>query len=334
MEVDLLLLYLIVGIILIFVVLAMLIWAVVTIARRRSGDSQPERGAKTTDRHPRSDLGENSPELPPPDPGPVWNDGAGPNDTEILRVFRDDSTRTISIEIDGKRYHQLTDIREPQTERLLLQIVDDLRGFTRHIVPAAKTEAQTLNGDSRRLDAGSNQRSAQQKPAAPEPGSQPKRGGALTADTVRDQGSSASPIGGLIERAARISDDSESFDETPSGGAAQPPHDAALAGGVSRPPRSAEEKRDIGTFWGRALSPVNSGGVTGPRPLADELEDIWKGLIENAPEKPDRDVHFRTAMDGSLIIDVDGTSYQNLADITDPVAQHIIRAVIRKWEKE
>jgi len=91
----------------------------------------------------------------------------------------------------------------------------------------------------------------------------------------------------------------------------------------------------MGSFWGRALtSPSTGAGVTGPRPLADELEDILKDLIDSAPERPPRDVHFRTATDGSLIIEVDGTSYQNVGEVKDPVAQQIIKAVIEKWEKK
>jgi hypothetical protein len=252
-------------------------------------------------------------------------------------VFRDESTSAISIEIDGKRYHKLTDIHDPQTGRQLLQTVADLGRFIHRITPVAKTVASSVRAEEQPIDASSTHRHAQQNGEAPEPGSLAKRGEALIANTSsrqHDPESNDSDIGGLLGRTGGLKGNSTSPQQASPAGPAQPPHEGVPVGSLRLPPRSAEEKRDVGTFWGRVLSPVQSSDAVGPRPLADELEDILKGLTDSGSDKPDRDVHFRTAIDGSLIIDVDGTSYENLADITDSAAQQIIRAVIRKWEKE
>ena len=331
---DPLLFYLIVGIILIIIVLGILIWAIVSIATSSTGKKDRKQTAHTA----QAKESETSSKSLPSARSSSQALGRGTKDTELLRVFRNMSTGAIYIEIDGKQYHQLTDVHDPQTGRLLLQTVVDLGRFTRGVTPAVQTKTSPASAERQTQNASLLQPKEKQTPKPSDRGSLARRGEALISNpqsTKNEPGATPPPTGGLLERAHRISEDSTPAEKTSDSGSKQTPEKAAPISGPKLSPKRAKEKIDMGSFWGRAFTTPSIGtGVAGPRPLADELEDILKDLIDSAPERPPRDVHFRTATDGSLIIEVDGTSFQNVGEIKDPVAQQIIKTVIEKWEKK
>jgi len=339
MEGDLLLLYLIVGIILIIIVLGILIWAIISVAKSSTGKEDQEQETKQTARTTQEmESAASSRSLPSARNSSQALDH-GRKETELLRVFRDANTGAIYVEINGKQYHQLTDVRDPQTGRLLLQTVADLGRFTRGVTPAVQTKTPPASAERQTQNASLLQSKEEQTPKTPARGSLARRGEALISDpqpTRSEPRASLPPGNGLLERAYRPSEDSPPDVGKASGsGSTQTPERPAPTFAPKLSPKRSEEKIDVGTFWGRALSTPSLGtGVTGPRPLADELEDVLKDLIHSTPESLPRDVHFRTTVDGSLLIEVDGDSYQSVEEVKDPIAQRIIRIVIEKWEKQ
>ena len=339
MEGDLLLLYLIVGIILIVIVLGILVWTIISVAKSSTGKQDQKKEARQTARA--SQEIESAPSS-----GSLLSARSSSQtlehhlaDTELLRVFRDASIGAVYVEINGNQYHQLTDVHDPQTGRLLLQTVADLGRFTRGVIPAVQTKPQPASAERQTQNASLLQPKDSQTPKPPDRGSLAKRGEALISDLQPNRSepkTSPPPSNGLLERAHRIPEDSTQDAGKGSGsGSGQTSEGAAPTFAPNLSPKKGGERIDVGTFWGRALSTPSIGaGVTGPRPLADELESVLTHLIDSTPESIPRDVHFRTAADGSLLIEVDGKSYQSIEEVKDPIAQRIIKIVIEKWEKQ
>ena len=138
--------------------------------------------------------------------------------------------------------------------------------------------------------------------------------------------------GGLLERALKLSNTPSVPVKTPAQEPKPVPEKQTTSPSAFE---KTKQKTELGSFWGRALTPSSPGASkVGPRPLADEFEDLLQDIIEEMPSKPAHDLHFRTAADGRLIIEVDGASYQDVSEIQNTVARQIIQAVIKKWESK
>ena len=324
MEGDILLFYLIVGIILIIIVLGILIWAIVSIVSGKDKKAPKERTAQavsTASERGGADQKTSS----------VSARKATSNDAELLIIFRNVNTGAIYVEIDGRQYHHLTDVYDPHTSRLLLQTVADLNRFTRGVMPAVPTKptADTPSQPPRSATLPASQESQ------PSPGSLAKRGEALMKDPQSakvEPGTIPATGGGLLERALKLSNTPSVPVKTPAQEPKPVPEKQTTSPSAFE---KTKQKTELGSFWGRALTPSSPGASkVGPRPLADEFEDLLQDIIEEMPSKPAHDLHFRTAADGRLIIEVDGASYQDVSEIQNTVARQIIQAVIKKWESK
>lgn len=316
MEVDILLVYLVVGIILIFMVLGILIWAIVSIASNNKGKRR-EDGAG---RPPTASGDEaNAPQRAAAASTPVPVTKSVVTDPELMRIYRNISTGAIYVEIDGKRYDHLADVYDPQTSRLLLQTVADLNRFTRGVTPAAPLRPAAPSGEAG---------PSVSPDSAPSPGSLAKRGEALMKEPQppKVEPGPIPPAGsGLLERGFKLSTVPPAAPKA----SAQPTAVDDSASAFDK----VKQKAELGSFWSRALTPpASSGGKIGPRPLADELEDILQDIMDDLPAKPGCVVHFRTAADGRLIIEVNGAAHHDVNDVQDATARQIVQAVVRKWE--
>jgi hypothetical protein len=314
MEVDILLVYLVVGIILILIVLGILVWAIASIIsnkgkkKREDGGSQPPAAPADQTAAPQKGAAASARVL-------VTKPAVA--DPELLRIYRNIKTGEIYVEIDGKRYDHLADVHDLQTSRLLLQTVADLNRFTRGVTPATPPKPVAPAGEPA---------PAAPPDSAPSPGSLAKRGEALLKESQppKVEPGPIPPAGsGLLERGFKLS-------STPPAAPKAPAQTTAPDGSAFE---KAKQKAELGSFWSRALTPPpSSAGKIGPRPLADELEDILREILDDLPDKPGCVVHFRTAADGRLIIEVNGAAYHDVNDVQDATARQIVQAVIRKWE--
>ncbi len=94
-------------------------------------------------------------------------------------------------------------------------------------------------------------------------------------------------------------------------------------------------QRSIWWFFGAEHSPGQHGiAVTGPRQSPTNWEDILVKLTDEMPDKPRHQIHFKTASDGRLVIEVDNTPYDDVNAIQDAEVKQTIRTVIGRWEKK
>jgi hypothetical protein len=342
---DDLLIYLIAFIILAVIVGIILVWVIVSAVRKR-GQSSPQHGA---DPKP----------VPTTTPAPapaVVEKMESPADKEVLRVLRDMSSGAMYLEVDGRVYRSITDIRSPEVSRLVQQVAADMTRFSRNVTPAVS---------------GTGSLNAHAVPPAGQPGQATRISGqtAKPASLIQSHDANISPLsstqttGSLARRGEALINPS-----TPPRPPAEPVTTPAppptprllsrtgklgslpgtelpkkpITGPLSTPtedrvdlsaPKDSKPKVDLKSFWGRALSTPNATpGAAGPRPLADELETVLQQLLQGLATPPPFEVHFRTASDGRLLIDIDGVSYPGLEAIEDPSAKQLVQIVIKKWE--
>ncbi len=355
---DDLLIYLIALVVLTVIVAALLIWVVASGLKQR-------RDRKSTAAEVVAEP------KPAPVSVPVVAETAEPAaDQEVLRVLRDMSSGALYLEVEGRVYRSITEVHSPDVSRLVQQVAADMMRFARNVTPAVPATGPTpLPHPASAGTAGAVAKGPSliqphdvTPPAGtPTPGSLARRGEALI-----NPGTPATPAPRLLGRAARLAAASET--KKPTTGPLSAPEKKAGTGPLSATakksgtgPLSAPTRKpgtgplsaatdtvdrvdlslikdnrpkvDIGSFWGRALSsPTTGSGIAGPRPLADELENVLKGLLNGLAKAPPFEIHFKTASDGSLLIDVDGVSFRGVDAIQDPAAKQLVQIVIRKWE--
>jgi hypothetical protein len=339
---DDLLVYLIALIVLTVIVAVLLIWVVVS-ALKKKRDPQSS---------PIEVVAEPKPS-PSPVAAPVVLEKAEPlADREVLRVLRDMSSGTLYLEVEGRAYRNVTEIHSPEVSRLVQQVAADMIRFARNVTPAVPAAgaapltshlAPTMGPVSPVAKAPSLIQAHDSTPpmGTPTPGSLARRGEALI-NPAPPPPPPAAP--GLLSRTSRLATAGNDPAKKPNTGPLSATAKKPKTGPLSSPATQAEErvdlsaikdnkaKVDVGSFWGRALSSPNTAGVAGPRPLADELEDVLQALLHSLAKAPPFEVHFKTAGDGSLLIDIDGVSYQGVDAIRDPAAKQLVQIVIKKWE--
>jgi hypothetical protein len=80
------------------------------------------------------------------------------------------------------------------------------------------------------------------------------------------------------------------------------------------------------------VATADVSGMLGQLSMADQIEDILQKLLAQRPAMADRSIHIRSAIDGGVRIEVDGHSYNGVADIGDDEARAVIQAAIQEWE--
>lgn len=326
---SILLYYLIAFVVLALLVSALLVWAIVAAMRNRKRNLQT----------PLVMPGHAEKQAAAASPAPT-------QDAEVMRVMRDRQNGAIYVEVERNAYRELTDIRSPEVGRLVLQAVSDLVRFTRGVTPAVASSANVAPPPL-----------VGQRPTSSPPASalQNSASGMAPAEISPTSGSLAKRGEALIKPNGipRSSDpsrpaDSERADRTRSAPAGEA-RSTSTGTGPLRSPTGASDIRpstgstgplvqptqqriDMKSFWERALSRPAASGVTGPRPLADELEDVLRELVRSSPKALPVEVHFKTADDGHLVIGVNGIEYASAEDIADPIGRQLVLTVIRKWE--
>jgi len=321
-------------IILVVIVGILLVWVIVSAMRNRRR-SAPRGGA---------DPKPVPAATPAPAPAEVEK-VESPADKEVLRVLRDMSSGVICLEVEGRVYRSITDIRSPEVSRLVQQVAADMTRFARNVTPAVPGAGS--------LSAHAVPHSAQPGQATRIPTQTAKPASLMQAHDNSIPFTSAPTTGSLARRGEALSKPAETAPAPaaprllsragklgPVPGAELPKK--PITGPLSAPtegrvdlsaPKDSKPKVDLKSFWGRALSNPNAApGAAGPRPLADELEAVLQQLLHSLTTPPPFEVHFKTASDGRLLIDIDGVSYPGLDAIEDPTARQLVQIVIKKWE--
>ncbi len=261
---------------------------------------------------------------------------------EVMRVLRDRTNNNIIVEVEGRRYKRLADIRDGRVGRQIVQAAADLVKFSG--VMGVRSAAWA------------DQEAEPQKPAAPQPSPLPDKdrtmlkprpkGGMLRfIDNPPPEVTEVKPA--ASQPAVEKKPDHPRAAPSPAASALPPEtaeflqdpdrHGVRPAPRVKAPapppsPAKAPDKPSIGGFFGRALKPVTTE-PTPQRSMIDEIEDILQQLIARAPSPLGREIHVRTGPDGAIQLDVDGVIYNSADEVPDVVARELIKAAVRQWEK-
>lgn len=224
---------------------------------------------------------------------------------EMLRLLWSGKDIGLIVEVGGKRYARLTDIKDRQIRQQVLQATAELMKF-------AGVSAGTA-------------------PAAPEaqPSSQMPGPQALRPAQARSGGGMLRFIeDGLPQRQIPATEKQPPSRLTSSSKRAEEE--------IKLPPQPSSTKLpgkpSIGGFFSQALKPPPEVGETS-RSFIDEIEGILQELIARAPEPLGRTIHVRAGPTGALQIEVDGKFFDHADEIPDPVARELIKLAVKRWEK-
>jgi hypothetical protein len=308
---DDLLIYLIAFIVLAVIVGFLLIWVVVS-ALRKGRQTAPKPEPKET---------------PAPPAPAVVEKVEPPADKELLRVLRDMNSGAIYLEVEGRFYRSVTDIRSPEVSRLVQQVAAEMTRFARNVTPAVPTTGPLIppvvpasgqSGLAARISSQASRTTGVAQPAdgslasgsPPGTGSLARRGEALIGSSglsrpaPESAPTSTAPAPRLLSRTGKLGPPPEAPRKPITGPLSAPEEDRVDLGAS----KDSKPKVDLKSFWGRALSTPNTGSsIAGPRPLADELEDALQQLLHSMTKAPPFELHFKTASDGRLLI---GSSYR------------------------
>lgn len=71
---------------------------------------------------------------------------------------------------------------------------------------------------------------------------------------------------------------------------------------------------------------------TGPRSIADQIEDLLQSRLEREPAFQGRAIHVRPSGQGGVSIVVDDRRYDGIGEIDDPEVRALLEDVVRGWE--
>ena len=70
----------------------------------------------------------------------------------------------------------------------------------------------------------------------------------------------------------------------------------------------------------------------GPRPMADEIEEMLQYRLTLTPEMVHRSIHIRPAIDGGIEVEVDGRYFDSVGAVPDEEVRSFLQDIIREWE--
>lgn len=72
--------------------------------------------------------------------------------------------------------------------------------------------------------------------------------------------------------------------------------------------------------------------VEEPKSMAEEIEGLLQYRLTLNPDLVHRSIHIRPAHHGSILIEVDGQSFDGLGEVEDDTIRDFIQSVIQEWE--
>jgi hypothetical protein len=71
-----------------------------------------------------------------------------------------------------------------------------------------------------------------------------------------------------------------------------------------------------------------------PRSMADEIEELLQYRLTVNPDFSHRSVHIRSAEDGTIIVEVDGATFDGVGSVSDESVRSFLQDTIREWEAD
>ena len=66
--------------------------------------------------------------------------------------------------------------------------------------------------------------------------------------------------------------------------------------------------------------------------MAEMIEDLLQYRLMAHPEYVHRSIHIRPTIDGGLRIEIDGSFYEGIGDLTDEEVRTFLQEIVREWE--
>jgi hypothetical protein len=228
---------------------------------------------------------------------------AGP--VEVVRLLRDRITGALVVEVEGEKYRRLSEIKDGQVGRRVLQAAADLVRFTEVVQSQSRARTTQLSSPP----------AADSPPATLAPA--PSTLALKVAPTLeKEPPAPRTPAPPSVEREFL-----ESLRQQ-----RQPEQEE-----IKKPSVSPLE------FFRRGFAARRSTGVQSaappPRSFVEEIEDILQHFVRTYPSFIGKEVHVGTAPNGGIHIQVENEYYDTPDDIPDPEIRGVIKAAIQEWEK-
>lgn len=256
----------------------------------------------------KNQTGEVKPVMPqpvaaPPPPPPLSMPMSTPNDNahEVLRVLRDNLTGRLIVEIAGRRYERVGDIRDPDVGRGFVTTLKDLQKFMAGTQSPATSLPSFPPLEEQRPPAPpapSARPAPAQMPSAPRPASIPET-------ERKGQPAASSPAASSSTPARRTLSD-------------MPP----IQKPSMNPFKQAKVLRDLQEQQGPA-----------PKSIPEQIDEILQEKLERTPHRG-RGCRVYLGPKGGVVFDLDGKSYEGVDEVPDSEVRTIIRAAVAEWEKK
>jgi hypothetical protein len=212
---------------------------------------------------------------------------------EIMRVLRDEDTGAIVVEVGGRRYRQLIEIRDGRIGNQVLEAIADLIKFTGGIITGQWAAASVT-------------------PAVPTREMPPQS--QVVEPVSPPRAVDVEPTG---------SDEEEAF--------LRRLREGDLQVGETLPKEA--QPSIMGYFTRRRKPQAAAEGTGAGGTFIDEIETILQRMISTAPTPPSEEVHVRTGPDGSLQIQVGGQYFSSADEVPNPAIRDLIKAAVKEWER-
>jgi hypothetical protein len=119
---------------------------------------------------------------------------------------------------------------------------------------------------------------------------------------------------------------------TPTGAGTPPPAPPPLVIRGQRSTEAPPPARPFGRLFQQSTPSGPEEAESGPKTIADEIEELLQYRLSLNPAMVHRSMHVRSTSGGSVQIEVDGRIYGGVDEIADADARAFIQSVIKEWE--
>jgi hypothetical protein len=214
-----------------------------------------------------------------------------------MRVIRDREMGRVLVQVDGKQYAHIREIRDAQVGRRVLWAIADLVRFTGGMA----TNPQAMRSV---LDAEPAQKASPAQTTAPrqEPG----------------------PISGSVPSAS----------PSPTPTRPSVPVSGPQAVSDALPLSTPRKRYSMVDYFRQGFQrKETSGPASGPTSFIDEIEEILQVSLLALPAPLPYEVHMLSGENGLLRIEVGTNSYGSPDEVPDPQIRQLIKAAVAEWEK-
>lgn len=213
---------------------------------------------------------------------------------QILSLVRPEAGASLEVEVAGARYHRLAEVDDPQVKRQIVEAALELIRFTGALG---------------------------QEPAVPVSGD----------ETFSWREDLRSGSAAELEQIRAIPSAKET--QTPSPPAAEEVEEQFLnlltEMGQTSPP--LEKPSIVGALRQKAIP--TQVGPESPHTFVDEIDTIVQRRVQLIPALSGRGLHVRLGPEDSVRFLFEGREYDDLDQLPNMTARHLIRDAIREWEE-